>query len=96
MATASALGVTIPFVAGPGGGGFMVIYMAKQHQVITIDGRETCPRGLHHHDVHRPQDRQAHDYDYARPTSRCPPACPRMLATWATAVKPYGRLSLGR
>src|SRR3984885_892410 len=29
VATASTLGVTIPFVAGPGGGGFMVIYLAK-------------------------------------------------------------------
>src|ERR1700757_2020006 len=36
VATASALGVTIPFVAGPRGGGFMVIYLAKIHQVVTI------------------------------------------------------------
>src|SRR6266513_3800680 len=43
VATASALGVTVPFVAGPGGGGFMVIYLAKTHQVVTIDGRENCP-----------------------------------------------------
>jgi gamma-glutamyltranspeptidase/glutathione hydrolase len=43
VATASALGVTIPFVAGPGGGGFMVIYNARTHQVTTIDGRENCP-----------------------------------------------------
>ena len=43
VATASTLGVTEPFVAGPGGGGYMVIYLAKQHRVITLDGRETCP-----------------------------------------------------
>jgi gamma-glutamyltranspeptidase/glutathione hydrolase len=43
VATAATLGVTEPFVAGPGGGGFMVIYLAKQHRVVTIDGRETCP-----------------------------------------------------
>src|SRR3984957_12422080 len=43
VATASTMGVTIPFVAGPGGGGFMVIYLAKTHQVVTIDGRENCP-----------------------------------------------------
>jgi gamma-glutamyltranspeptidase len=43
VATAAAMGVTIPFVAGPGGGGFMVIYLAKTHQVVTINGRETCP-----------------------------------------------------
>ena len=43
VAVAGALGVTEPFVAGPGGGGFMVIYLAKPHQVVTIDGRESCP-----------------------------------------------------
>src|SRR5438105_10956009 len=42
-ATASALGVTIPFVAGPGGGGVMVIYLARPHPVLPIDGREHCP-----------------------------------------------------
>src|ERR1700749_2302190 len=44
VGTARALGGTIPFVAGPGGGGFMVIYLARQHEVITIDGRENCPQ----------------------------------------------------
>src|ERR1700759_1568792 len=43
VATASALGVTVPWVAGPGGGGFMVIYNARTHRVTTVDGRETCP-----------------------------------------------------
>src|SRR3984957_18825751 len=42
VATASALGVTNPFVAGPGGGGFMIIYLARTHRVVTIDGRENC------------------------------------------------------
>src|SRR5580704_16056664 len=43
VATASALGVTVPWVAGPGGGGFMVIYNARTHTVTTVDGREPCP-----------------------------------------------------
>ena len=43
-ATAAAtLGVTDPFSCGIGGGGFMVIYLAKDKRVITIDHRETAP-----------------------------------------------------
>ena len=45
VATAATLGVTEPFVAGPGGGGYMVIYLAKNPPGVTIDGRETCPAG---------------------------------------------------
>ena len=43
VATAAALGVDDPFVAGPGGGGFMVIYLAHSKRIVTIDGREKCP-----------------------------------------------------
>jgi gamma-glutamyltranspeptidase / glutathione hydrolase len=74
VATASALGVTVPFVAGPGGGGFMVIYNARTHTVMTIDGRETCPAAC---------------------TSTLSTGVPSMVATWATAVRDAGRLSLG-
>ncbi len=59
VAVASTLGVTIPFVAGPGGGGFMVIYLARTHQVVTIDGREACPQACTPTHVHRQQDRPA-------------------------------------
>src|ERR1700749_2578584 len=43
VATARALGVTIPFVAGPGGGGVMVILLARTHPGGTSAGRENCP-----------------------------------------------------
>ncbi|MFC0599181.1 gamma-glutamyltransferase [Streptomyces palmae] len=43
VATAAALGVTEPYSAGVGGGGYFVYYNAKQHRVYTIDGRETAP-----------------------------------------------------
>ena len=65
VATASALGVTIPFVAGPGGGGFMVIYLAKTHQVVTIDGRETCPGACTPTMFTDPKTGQPLGYDYA-------------------------------
>ena len=43
IATAAALGVTEPYSAGIGGGGFLVYYDARRHTVQTIDGRETAP-----------------------------------------------------
>ena len=43
VAVASTLGVTDPFVAGIGGGGYFVYYDTRNHRVYTIDGRETAP-----------------------------------------------------
>ncbi|MGD0602954.1 MAG: gamma-glutamyltransferase family protein [Streptosporangiaceae bacterium] len=93
VATASALGVTIPFVAGPGGGGFMVIYLAKTHQVVTIDGRETCPAACTATMFTDPKTGQPLGYDYAsdQPLATGVPA---NVATWAKAVSLYGRQPL--
>ena len=94
VATASALGVTVPFVAGPGGGGFMVIYNARTHTVTTIDGRETCPSACTTTMFIDPSTGQPMNYTAAsdQPLST---GVPSNLATWATAVHNYGRLSLG-
>ncbi|MFC7815898.1 gamma-glutamyltransferase [Streptomyces sp. NPDC057367] len=43
VATAAALGVTEPYSAGIGGGGYFVYYDAESRTVRTIDGRETAP-----------------------------------------------------
>ncbi|MFE0009374.1 gamma-glutamyltransferase, partial [Streptomyces erythrochromogenes] len=43
VATAAALGVTEPYSAGIGGGGYFVYYDARSHRVHTVDGRETAP-----------------------------------------------------
>lgn len=43
VAAAAMLGVTDPFSCGIGGGGFMVVYLAKEQRVITIDHREMAP-----------------------------------------------------
>src|SRR4051794_10837040 len=46
VAANATLGVTEPYVAGLGGGGFMTIYLADQHKLITIDGREKAPQAF--------------------------------------------------
>src|SRR6266487_3152110 len=93
VATASALGVTIPFVAGPGGGGFVVIYLAKTHQVVTIDGRENCPAACTTTMFLDPKTGQPLDYDYASDQPLAT-GVPSMVAAWAKAVGLYGRKSL--
>ena len=92
VATASALGVTVPFVAGPGGGGFMVIYNARTHTVTTIDGRETCPSACTTNLFVDPTTGQPMNYTAAsdQPLST---GVPGNVATWATAVGKFGRLS---
>src|SRR6478609_3815019 len=44
VAAAATLGVTEPYSAGIGGGGYFVHYDARTGSVGTIDGRETAPR----------------------------------------------------
>jgi len=93
VATASTLGVTIPFVAGPGGGGFMVIYLAKTHQVVTIDGRETCPSACTPTMFTDPKTGKPLGYDYAS-SQPLATGVPSMVATWAKAISLYGHKSL--
>jgi gamma-glutamyltranspeptidase/glutathione hydrolase len=93
VAAASTMGVTIPFVAGPGGGGFMVIYLAHSHQVVTIDGRENCPAACTRGMFIDPGTGQPLDYFFASDQPLAT-GVPSMVATWAKAVSQYGRLSL--
>ncbi|HYO59308.1 gamma-glutamyltransferase [Archangium sp.] len=46
VAAASVLGVTDPYSCGIGGGGFMVVYLARDGRVVTLDHRETAPQAL--------------------------------------------------
>ena len=43
VATGLALAVTLPRAGNLGGGGFMLVHLAKQHKTIAIDYRETAP-----------------------------------------------------
>ena len=93
VATASALGVTVPWVAGPGGGGFMVIYNARTHTVTTIDGRETCPAACTSTMFVDPSTGKPMNYTAASDQPLAT-GVPSNVATWATAARDFGRLSL--
>ncbi|WNI18593.1 gamma-glutamyltransferase [Actinacidiphila sp. ITFR-21] len=93
VATASALGVTEPYSAGIGGGGYFVYYSAARHQVFTIDGRETAP--------HSATDQLF--VENGKPlafadavTSGRSVGVPGTAATWQTALDSWGTRSLGQ
>ncbi|HZC70724.1 MAG TPA: gamma-glutamyltransferase, partial [Jatrophihabitans sp.] len=94
VAVASTLGVTAPFVAGPGGGGFMTIYLARTHQVVTIDGREKCPAACTTQLFIDPATGQPLSFQDAR-HSGLSVGVPGMVDTWATAVREFGRRGFG-
>jgi gamma-glutamyltranspeptidase/glutathione hydrolase len=93
VAVAATLGVTDPYVAGIGGGGFLVYYDARTHQVSTIDGRETTPAA----DTATMFVDPATGKPYAFPTavtSGLSVGVPGNLATWQRALQRWGRFSL--
>ena len=92
VAVASTLGVTEPFVAGPGGGGYMVIYLAKTHQVVTIDGREMCAAACTPSLFVDPATGKPLAFEDAR-HSGLSVGVPGMVATWSKAVQAYGAKS---
>jgi gamma-glutamyltranspeptidase/glutathione hydrolase len=96
VAANAVLGVTEPFVAGIGGGGFMVVYLAHEHRVITIDGRETAPQAFPADAFVDPATGQPIPFYPQRVTSGMAVGVPGTLATWAKAVSEFGTMPLGR
>jgi gamma-glutamyltranspeptidase / glutathione hydrolase len=92
VAAAGVLGVTEPFSAGIGGGGFMVI-RTPRGKVTTIDGREKAP------DAMRPdsfiENGTALAFDPAR-WSGLSAGVPGTVAQWDEALDRYGTISLGK
>ncbi len=52
-ATALALGVVEPGSSGIGGGGFFLLYIAKENRYVMLDARETSPKLAGHGEVYR-------------------------------------------
>ena len=96
VAAAATLGVTEPYVAGIGGGGFMVVYLAEQHRVVTIDGRETAPQAFRQDAFIDPSTGQPIPFYPQRVTSGMAVGVPGTLAAWAEAAKLYGTMPLSK
>ena len=95
IAANAALGVTEPFVAGVGGGGFIVIYLAHEHRVITIDGREKAPAAFPANAFIDPATGQPIPFFPQRVTSGMAVGVPGTLASWVEAGR-YGTMPLKR
>ncbi|KQW49010.1 gamma-glutamyltransferase [Nocardioides sp. Root1257] len=94
VATAAALGVTEPFSAGIGGGGYFVHYSAKTGKVQTIDGRETAPAKMPHDAFIDPVTAEPYNFSPELVTSGVSVGVPGTLATWQRALDRWGTRSL--
>ena len=90
VAAAGVLGVTEPFSAGIGGGGFMVI-RTRHGKVTTIDGRETAPAAMT--PTSFIENGTPLPFADAR-WSGLSAGVPGTVATWEYALERYGTKSL--
>jgi gamma-glutamyltranspeptidase/glutathione hydrolase len=95
VATAAALGVTEPYSAGIGGGGYFVYYDAESGEVSTIDGRETAPAGITSDAFVDPATGEPYNFTPELVSSGVSVGVPGTLATWEAALNEYGTQSLG-
>jgi len=96
VATAAALGVAEPYSAGIGGGGFFVYYDAAKGKVSTIDGRETAPMSISENAFIDPATGLPYPFTPQLVTSGVSVGVPGTPATWNTALRRWGTLSLGK
>ncbi|CAA9552388.1 MAG: Gamma-glutamyltranspeptidase @ Glutathione hydrolase, partial [uncultured Thermoleophilia bacterium] len=93
VAAAAVLGVTEPYSAGIGGGGFLVLYRAADRRVFTIDGRETAPAAATPSLFVDPATGATIPFD-ERVTSGLGVGVPGTVAQWDLALRRFGTLPL--
>jgi gamma-glutamyltranspeptidase/glutathione hydrolase len=93
VAVAATLGVTDPFMAGLGGGGYFVYYDARTKKITTLDGRETTPSAATDKLFVDPATGRPYEFETAV-ESGLSVGVPGMLATWERALQRWGRFSL--
>ncbi|KUM32898.1 gamma-glutamyltransferase [Arthrobacter sp. EPSL27] len=95
VAAAATLGVTEPYSAGIGGGGYFVFYDAEAGKVGTIDGRETAPAKMPNNAFINKATGQPYRFTPDLVTSGVAVGVPGTPATWERALDRWGSLSLG-
>ncbi|MGR0218485.1 gamma-glutamyltransferase [Agromyces sp. ZXT2-6] len=93
VATAAALGVTEPYSAGIGGGGYFVHFDAETGEVTTVDGRETAPAAMESDAFIDPATGSPYSFANAV-SSGLSVGVPGTVATWEAALEEYGTESL--
>ena len=94
VAAAAVLGVTEPYSCGIGGGGFMVIYLAKEKRVVTIDHREVAPASFNPAVFNGPNGQPLPFSE--RVNSGLSVGVPGTVKGWEEALTRYGSMSLYR
>ncbi|MDQ1813661.1 gamma-glutamyltransferase [Massilia sp. CCM 9210] len=90
VAAAATLGVTDPYSCGIGGGGFMMIYLARDKRVITVDHRETAPASV----TPTVFQENGKDSDFgATLASGASVGVPGTVRGWHEALSRYGTMS---
>ncbi len=95
VATAAALGVTEPYSAGIGGGGYFVHYNGRTGRVSTLDGRETAPRSMPRNAFVNPRTKKPYTFPELV-SSGVSVGTPGTLATWQRALRLWGKTRLRR
>jgi len=90
VATAFALNAAEPFASGIGGGGFMVIYLAKPKKVTTVNFREKAPAAA----TPTMFANKGEALEQWRTERGTAVGVPGMLAGWSYALEKYGTKSL--
>jgi len=94
VAAAATLGVTEPYSAGIGGGGFFLHYDAETGAVETIDGRETAPLSMPRDAFIDPATGQPYRFTPELVTSGVSVGTPGTPATWELALERWGTTTL--
>ncbi|TDD83582.1 gamma-glutamyltransferase, partial [Actinomadura rubrisoli] len=93
IAAGATLGVTEPYVAAIGGGGYLTYYDAKTRRVHAFDGREISPKAMRPDSFVDPATGKAIPFDQAV-TSGLSVGVPGTLAQWDLALRRFGTRDL--